>query len=106
MICCANRRQEFDLVFPRHLCNFSRMGHVVNFSKQINKPACWRNPEERRCVGTGVVENAMRNSHRHAHKVAGSGVVKLAMDKQVKFTCQDLNIFILCGMDVWRHKAA
>ena len=62
------------------------MGHVVNFSKQINKPACWRNPEERRCVGTGVVENAMRNSHRHAHKVAGSGVVKLAIDKQVKFT--------------------
>jgi hypothetical protein len=35
------------------------MGHVVNFSKQINKPACWRNPEERRCVGTGVVENAI-----------------------------------------------
>src|SRR5262245_32721324 len=78
--------------------------HRMDRRKQIVEPSCGRNPEEAFHRLIRLVEDAMRNIHRHSDEIARLRDHVLAIEEQIEAPLEEINELVLSWMDMRRDK--
>ena len=100
------RRQEFDLVLRRQRddCVWCLLAHVVDSPEQIIELTRRRDPEQALRSSPRLVEDPVGYAHGKADEITWGSRCLLPIQPEVQPAFQDVEVFILCWMNVGRHE--